>query len=77
MTQQSGCATARRCCTRLRRAQWGLQQQAALAFEQAKREGASEAEVMAVQRDVVRRLVVEACGLAVQPAVAISSGERG
>ena len=53
------------------------QQQAALAFEQAKREGASEEEVMAVQRDVVRQLVVEACGLAAQPAVAISSAERG
>ena len=53
------------------------QQQAALAFEQAKKEGASEAEVMAVQRDVVRRLVVEVCGLAVQPDVAISSAERG
>ena len=55
----------------------GKQQQAALAVEQAKREGASEEEVMAVQRDVVRRLVVGVCGLAVQPDVAISSAERG
>lgn len=53
------------------------QQQAALAFEQAKKEGASEAEVMAVQRDVFRRLVVEVCELAVKPDMAISSAERG